>query len=266
MVIREPLLSVDRSDSFCLFKAPTGTVVQNKIMAHKGVGLMRENLVYGLLRSVKTLSRCFYRFDISWIGKSAGHSWDDIRLVAFLNHTSLFEPLFVGWFPNEFLKRIATKGLMPVADKALQRPVMGYFFNLVAGNVVPISRMKDQTWLNLLNQVHADSMVIIMPEGRMMRRGGLDKNGKPMTVRGGVADLIQKIPTGRILMTYSGGLHHVQAPGQLIPRLFKTVKMRLDSVDIQQYRETLLLHCGHKNFKAAVIKDFELRRDRFCPL
>jgi hypothetical protein len=40
----------------------------------------------------------------------------------------------VGWFPNNFLKRIATKGLMPVADKALQRPVMGNFFNLVAGN------------------------------------------------------------------------------------------------------------------------------------
>jgi hypothetical protein len=62
----------------------------------------------------------------------------------------------VGWFPNRFLKRIATKGLIPVADTALQRPVMGNFFNLVAGNVVPISRMKDQTWLNLLNKIHSD--------------------------------------------------------------------------------------------------------------
>ena len=227
--------------------------------------ITRENLVYGLLRSVKILSRCFYRFDISWIGESLDQSWDRIRLVAFLNHTSLFEPLFVGWFPNEFLKRIASKGLMPVADKALQRPVMGNFFKLVAGNVVPISRMKDHTWLTLLNYIHSDSMVIIMPEGRMMRRGGLDKNGKPMTVRGGIADLIQKIPRGRILMTYSGGLHHIQAPGQLIPRLFKTVKMRLESIDIQQYRESLLSRSGYKDFKAAVIKDFESRRDRFCP-
>ena len=99
--------------------------------------MKREDLVYGLLRSVKTLSRCFYRFDISWIGESLGQSWDNIRLVAFLNHTSLFEPVFVGWFPNKFLKRIASNGLMPVADKALQRPVMGNFFNRVAGNVVP---------------------------------------------------------------------------------------------------------------------------------
>ena len=231
----------------------------------KRVKMTRENLVYGLLRSVKTLSRCFYRFDISWIDESRDRSWDSIRLVAFLNHTSLFEPLFVGWFPNEFLKRIASKGLMPVADKALQRPVMGNFFNLVAGNVVPISRMKDRTWLTLLNHIHSDSMVIIMPEGRMMRRDGLDKNGKPMTVRGGIADLIQKISHGRILMAYSGGLHHVQAPGQLVPRLFKTIQMRLESVDIRQYRESLLSRSGYKDFKTAVIKDFESRRDRFCP-
>ncbi len=234
-------------------------------MKLRGVRMKREDLVYGLLRSVKTLSRCFYRFDISWIGESLGQSWDNIRLVAFLNHTSLFEPVFVGWFPNKFLKRIASNGLMPVADKALQRPVMGNFFNRVAGNVVPISRTKDRTWLNLLNHVHSDSMVIIMPEGRMMRRDGLDKNGKPMTVRGGIADLIQKIPSGRILMAYSGGLHHIQAPGQLIPCLFKTVQMRLESIDIQQYRERLLLRGGYKDFKTAVIKDFEFRRDRFCP-
>ncbi|MDX2448220.1 MAG: 1-acyl-sn-glycerol-3-phosphate acyltransferase [Desulfobacterales bacterium] len=233
-------------------------------MKLRGVRMKREKLVYGLLRSVKTLSRFFYRFDISWIGESLDQSWENIRLVAFLNHTSLFEPVFVGWFPNGFLKRIASNGLMPVADKALQRPVMGNFFNLVAGNVVPISRMKDRTWLNLLNHVHSDSMVIIMPEGRMMRRGGLDKNGKPMTVRGGIADLIQKIPSGRILMAYSGGLHHIQAPGELIPRLFKTVQMRLETIDIQQYRERLLANSGCKGFRSAVIKDLELRRDRFC--
>lgn len=27
--------------------------------------------------------------------------------MAFLNHTSLYEPLFVGGFPDEFIKRIA---------------------------------------------------------------------------------------------------------------------------------------------------------------
>ena len=228
--------------------------------------MSREEWVYGLLRSVKALSRCFYRFDISLVGELPQRPWRNIRLVAFLNHTSFYEPIFVGWFPNEFLRRIAVKGMIPVAGEALKRPIMGNFLNLVAANVIPITRLKDQTWANVINQIRADSMVIIMPEGRMMRRNGLDKNGRPMTVRGGIADLIQKIPSGKILMAYSGGLHHIQAPGERIPRLFKTVKMRLESIDIQRYREKLLLCNGYKGFKSAVIRDLERRKDRFCPL
>ncbi len=228
--------------------------------------MSRDAWVYGLLRSVKALSRCFYRFDIAWIGEYPQHPWRKIRLVAFLNHTSFYEPIFVGWFPNEFLRRIARHGMIPVAAEALQRPILGNFFSLVAGNVVPITRLKDKTWLNVINQIHSDSMVIIMPEGRMMRRNGLDKNGQPMTVRGGIADLIKKIPNGKILMAYSGGLHHIQAPGDLIPRLFKTVKMRLECIDIKKYREKILTHSGYDGFKSAVITDLERRRELFCPV
>lgn len=228
--------------------------------------MSREAWVYGLLRSVKVLSRCFYRYEISWVGELPQQPWRKIKLVVFLNHTSLYEPIFVGWFPNEFLRRIATHGMIPVASEALQRPIMGHFFNLVAGRVVPITRLKDKTWLNVINQIHSDSMVIIMPEGRMKRRNGFDKNGQPMTVRGGIADLIEKIPKGKILMAYSGGLHHIQSPGQIIPRIFKTVKMRLECVDIQKYRDRILLFSGYSGFKSAVIKDLEYRRDLFCPV
>ena len=228
--------------------------------------MSREAWVYGLLRSVKALSRCFYRYDITWIGELPQRPWRKIKLVAFLNHTSFYEPIFVGWFPNEFLRRIATHGMMPVAVEALQRPIWGRFFNLVAGNVVPITRLKDKTWLDVLNQTHPDSMVIIMPEGRMMRRNGLDKYGQPMTVRGGIAELIEKIPNGKILMAYSGGLHHIQAPGERIPHLFKTVKMRLECIDIRKYRDKLLLQSGSDGFKSAVTTDLERRRDQFCPV
>ena len=228
--------------------------------------MSRDAWVYGLLRSVKVLSRCFYRYDISWIGDLPQWPWREIKLVVFLNHTSFYEPIFVGWFPDVFLRRIATNGMIPVAAEALQRPILGLFFNLVAGNVVPITRLKDKTWLNLVNQIYPNSMVIIMPEGRMMRRNGLDKNGKPMTVRGGIADLIEKIPDGKILMAYSGGLHHIQAPGELIPRIFKTVKMRLECIDIQQYRDKLRSRNGQDGFKSAVITDLERRRDLFCPV
>ena len=89
---------------------------------------MKKKLVYSLLLSIKGLSRIFYRHDISWIGDVPQNPWQDLRLVAFLNHTSLYEPLFVGWFPSHFLKRIAYHGLMPIAKKALQRPRNGALF------------------------------------------------------------------------------------------------------------------------------------------
>ena len=226
---------------------------------------MRAKIVYALLLSIKVFSRLFYRFDIQWVDAAPAAPWSNLRLVAFLHHTSLYEPLFVGWFPNRFLKRIAAKGMMPVADKALRRPVMGHFFNLVANNVVSITRLKDHTWQKVIAETTPDTMVVIMPEGRMMRKNGLDKYGNPMTVRGGIAELLEAIPEGRMLLTYSGGMHHVQTPGERIPRLFKTLRMRLQVVDIAAYCDNLLHQAGSQGFKAAVVHDLENRRDRYCP-
>jgi hypothetical protein len=228
--------------------------------------LMRAKLVYGLLLVIKTLSRLVYRFDIQWVDQIPAAPWSDLRLVAFLNHTSLYEPLFVGWFPNHFLKRIAYHGMIPVADKALKRPVMGHFFNLVAHNVVSITRANDATWQTFIDQTTPNTMVVIMPEGRMMRKNGLDKHGQPMTVRGGIADLLLAVPRGRMLLTYSGGLHHVQAPGERFPRLFKTLRMRLQTVDIATYRRNIIQNAGSRGFKQAVVRDLENRRDRYCPV
>ena len=227
---------------------------------------MRARIIYGLLLIIKTLSRIFYRFDIKWIEDVPVAPWTNMRLVAFLNHTSLYEPLFVGWFPNKFLKRIAYNGMMPVADKALRRPFMGHFFKLVAHNVVSITRLNDHTWQTVIDETTSNAMVVIMPEGRMMRKNGLDKRGMPMTVRGGIADLLLAIPNGRMLLTYSGGIHHVQAPGERWPRLFKTLRMRLQEVDIAAYRSSIMQKAGSQGFKAAVVADLESRRDRYCPI
>ena len=182
---------------------------------------MREEFIYAMLRLIKGCSGVFYRFDIDWVHAPPADPWHRLRLVAFLNHTSLYEPLFVGGFPNAFIRRIAFMGLMPVADKATRRPLMGFFFRMVAKNVVSVTRKNDHTWNRVLATMRPDTMVIIMPEGRMMRANGLDKSGHPMTVRGGIADIVRSIPAGRMLMTYSAGLHHVQTPGQRIPKVFK---------------------------------------------
>ncbi len=225
---------------------------------------MREQVVYALLLIIKCFSKACYRFDISWIGDSPEDPWKDLRLVTFLNHTSLYEPLFVGWFPSYFLKRIARYGVMPVADKALRRPIMGYFFRMVAGNVVPVTRRRDHSWERFFEHLKPDSMVIIMPEGRMKRANGLDNRGNPMTVRGGIADIIQAIPSGRMLITLSAGLHHVQTPGQLIPCFFKTLRMRLENMDIATYRQAILEQWGKEDFKRGVVLDLEARRDKHC--
>jgi hypothetical protein len=207
----------------------------------------------------------FYRFRIAWIGDRPKDPWKNVKLVLFLNHTSLYEPLFTGWVPIRFLKNIARNGLLPVADKTFCRPLVGRFFKMVAGNVVPISRERDTTWHGFIERVRSSSLVVIAPEGRMKRANGLDRTGKPMTVRGGVADLLYQIRAGRMLIAYSGGLHHVQIPGQKLPRLFKTLKMSVESLDITQYSKMLAAVCDG-DFKKAVIRDLEMRLSRYCPV
>ena len=78
-------------------------------------------------------------------------------------------------------------------------------------------------------------MVLLAPEGRMKLANGLDPQGKPMTVRGGMADILQIIGSGRMLLAYSGGFHHIQVPRQSLPRPFKTIRIRLEPVDVEAY-------------------------------
>ena len=225
---------------------------------------MKNKLTYTMLLGIKALSAIFYRFNVSWIGETPLDPWSDLRLVLLLNHTSLYEPLFTGFLPKRFLKNIAQSGLIPVADKTLSRHLIGYFYRIVAKNVVPITRLRDDTWEMFLKMVTPKAIVIMAPEGRMKRATGLDVEGKPMTVRGGVADIIQKIPSGRMLIAYSGGLHHVQIPSQLIPKLFKTLHMKMENLDIAEYKNNILRLCGRENFKYGVITDLEKRRSCYC--
>jgi hypothetical protein len=226
---------------------------------------MRATLVYAFLLLIKGLSRLFYRFEVEWIGERP--HWDDVRIGALLNHTSLFEPVLAGSLPNGFLKKLAYDGAVPIADVTLKRPLAGALFRSIAGQVIEITRKRDASWDKVLQSIRPGSMVVIMPEGRMMRRGGLDKTGKPMTVRGGIADLIRASDDdGLLVLGYSGGLHHVQAPGDKLPRLFKTIRINYESLDIAAYREGLAEGNGHKrSFKRKVITDLERRRDLHCP-
>jgi Acyltransferase len=225
---------------------------------------VKDRVIYGLLLGIKSLSAMFYRYNIRWIGQMPRDPWADLRVVLLLNHTSLYEPLFAGFVPNRFLKNISRNGLVPVADKTLDRPLVGHFYRLVARNVIPLSRLRDHTWDRFLAKIKCDSLILMAPEGRMKRPNGFDLEGRPMTVRGGIADLLRTIPGGRMLIAFSGGLHHVQVPNQPVPKLFKTLGMGIESVDIKRYKEAIENRWGVDGFKTGVILDLQSRRDRHC--
>ncbi len=226
---------------------------------------MRHYIIYGVLLALKWISSFFYRVEMTWIGDPPADRWENHRLVALLHHTSLFEPVFLGGVPSSFLRRIAFHGVIPAADKTIERPLVGTLFRMIAAHVVPISRQRDNTWFEVLRKIDPESMVVILPEGRMMRKGGLDSKGQPMTVRGGIADVIEAIGEGRMLIAYSGGLHHVQAPGEHNPRVFRTVRMNLEVLDIGPYVAALMKGRNPEELKRALRDDFERRRDENCP-
>ena len=156
--------------------------------------------------------------------------------------------------------------MVPIADKTAGRPIAGRFFRAVAHHVVPITRERDHTWSAVLERIRdPKALVVILPEGRMKRRNGLDLHGNPMTVRGGIADILLAAEDGRLFLAYSGGLHHIHAPGDRWPRLFKRVRLRAEVIDIVPWREDLLRRHGEAGFKGAVIADLTRRRDRCCP-
>ena len=231
--------------------------------------MLRSLLVFWFMGTLKLVSACFFRARLRWVGRPPADPWNHLRVVVFLNHTSLYEPVFVAGVPWGFLWRLARHGVVPAADKTIRRPLVGLVFSLVARHVVPITRERDHTWSQVLNQIDPDSMVVIAPEGRMKRATGLDSQGQPMTVRGGIADILETVTTGRMLLAYSGGLHHIQVPGQTIPRLFQPIGMLLELVDIAEYRAALGRdpqdQTGGGDFKLAVKQDMERRRDLYCP-
>jgi hypothetical protein len=228
------------------------------------VTAIRSAIVFSILFVLKIVTKIFYRHDFDWVGKlPPGDPWH-AHLVVFLNHTSLFEPVFLGIPPARFIWRLARHGVVPAADKTTDRPLVGMFFKFIAHEVIPITRQRDESWSQVLATIEKDSMVTIAPEGRMKRASGFDLQGRPMTVRGGVADILLAMKEGRMLIAYSGGLHHVQVPGH-IPNVFKTVRLRAEVLDIAEYVRDRMAEGGPEEFKRNVIRDLEQRRNSHCP-
>ena len=217
-----------------------------------------------LLYTIKVVARLLWRVKLEWVRHNED-PWANLRVLVLLNHTSLYEPVFLAAVPNRFLWQLAAHGVVPIADKTIARPIVGYLFKFIARHVVPITRERDATWSELLSNIHdPKGLVLIVPEGRMKRTSGLDRHGNPLVIRGGIADVLQAVPDGRLFIAYSGGLHHVQVPGERFPRFFKRAWLGAEVVDIPSYREEIRATMGSGSFKGAVISDLTRRRDTHC--
>lgn len=229
---------------------------------------VRTLAIFMVLLSLKVLSRTFYRHRIRWVGNPPDDPWADLRLVILLNHTSLLEWLFAGSVPNRFLWRTAKHAVIPAAAKTIERPVIGRFFRFLGQHVIPITRKPDESWQQVLERIDPESMVIILPEGRMLRANGLDADGRPLSVRGGVADVLEAIPEGRMIIAYSGGLHHVQVPGEGFPKLFQSIYLTLENVEVREYRRELAAKLEdpsrERARKEAMKADLERRKARWA--
>ncbi|MFC6440397.1 1-acyl-sn-glycerol-3-phosphate acyltransferase [Bowmanella sp. JS7-9] len=215
-------------------------------------------LSFLLMAKVKVLSHLLYRGRLQWLSAEKEAALKEVKLVVFLNHTSLFEPLFIRFAPWHFVWDVAHKVIVPGADITMQRPMAGKILKALLPGVIPITRKKDESWEAFLQSVSQDVITAILPEGRMKRRNGLDKFGKPMSVRGGVAEILERLNGGKMLFVYSGGLHHIQSPGDWFPKVFKTINANLEVLDINHYK-SLVNARDENSFKARVMADMDRR-------
>ena len=225
---------------------------------------MQKIIGFCILSLVKTLSHFFYRGKFTWITPAPAKPWDHARLMVFLNHTSLYEPLFIQHLSYSFLWKLVGRATIPGADITLNRPLVGRFWKLMLPNISSVTRRKDDSWSKYLKSIKSDSLILLAPEGRMKRPSGLDKYGKSMTVKGGVADILENVSDGGMILCFSGGLHHVQSPGQHFPRIFKTIKMNLAYFDIKEYKEQFQT-LSPRERKIKITQDLQFRLESNCP-
>ncbi len=225
---------------------------------------MKSLISFCILYLFKVFSHLFYRFKIG--RPSTKIRWNDVRLIVFLNHTSLMEVLFLGFLPTRFLRRLSKRMVAPGADKTLDRPLVGTLFKLFSPGMTKITRKRDDSWTEFLESIYDDAVILIAAEGRMKRKNGLDVDGKKMTVRSGVVDILSRLKSGQMVIAYSGGLHHVQVPGEGFPKLFKTLKMNLEAMEIPDYKAMFNSAVeGSDEWRKAMLADLQMRLETRCP-
>jgi hypothetical protein len=216
-----------------------------------------------ILSFVKIFSHLFYSAEFVWKTDKPKDVWRQTRIIALLNHTSLFEPLYIRAFSFADLWYLTARLNVPGADITLRRPLVGLFWKLMFPNIISVSRKQDSTWSTYLKSIRGDSIILMAPEGRMKRPNGLDKYGKPMTVKPGIVDIIEASSGGGMVLALSGGLHHIQRPGEPLPKFFKSMKMNLYYFDLDEYKKRF--PGSSRERKLAMVADLQHHLETNCP-
>jgi 1-acyl-sn-glycerol-3-phosphate acyltransferase len=227
---------------------------------------MKSFFSFMTLLLIKGLSFLLFRYKIEWPNNNKNIAWNDVRLLVLLNHTSLLEPLYLGFLPISFLWQLSKKMVAPGADKTLNRPLVGLFYKIFSPGMVPITRKRDDSWKQFMDAIYDDSIIVIIPEGRMKRKNGLDLNGNKMTVKSGVAEVLEGLDSGQMIIAYSGGLHHVHVPGEKGYHFFKTLKMNLETFDIAAYKNIFGADTGSEGWRKKVVADLQHRLETKVPV
>lgn len=227
---------------------------------------MKSLISFVALLIIKGFSRLLFRFKIGWPNNNPNIKWNETRLIVLLNHTSLLEPLYLGFLPISFLRMLSKRMVAPGADKTLNRPLVGTLYKIFSPGMVAITRKRDDSWKQFMNAISPDSIIVIIPEGRMKRKNGLDLNGEKMTVKSGVADILSGLKEGQMIIAYSGGLHHVHVPGEKGYRFLKTLKMNLETFPIQEYNQSFGDRIGSESWRKKVIDDLQHRLETKVPI
>ena len=81
-----------------------------------------------ILLGTKALTHIFFHHRLVQLNQG---DWKEVKMLVYLNHTSLFEVLFCWATPVSFLMRLAKNLSLPGATKTLNRPIVGFFWKLI---------------------------------------------------------------------------------------------------------------------------------------
>ena len=114
------------------------------------MSIFRSIGIFALLATLKYLSRIFYRHDFQWVGDVPPRPWHNIRLVAFLNHTILFEPVssaaFRPFHPGGSQPTASFRGRQDHRASARRIDLQ-----VRRASVIAITRERDHTWFEVLS-------------------------------------------------------------------------------------------------------------------